>query len=154
MIFKHQKLLYALILVGGALLVYFLWLLLRPVEIVAVHEEGNHSSVLVKNFPLTDNAKINWWLKNKDTLKLKYDTPKPDADGSYTVVFWLFGEGYKVEGKYDRRCFNDIQTRTNCIDKDSVMMIKKSKNSGLYFIVDDGIYRINNDGKIIKSRSQ
>ncbi|WON78997.1 DUF943 family protein [Serratia sp. UGAL515B_01] len=39
-----------------------LWLLNRPIEIVAVHQDENFSSVLVKNFPITDQGKINWWL--------------------------------------------------------------------------------------------
>lgn len=42
------------------LLAYILWLSLRPVEIVAVHENGNHSYVLVDNFPSTDRGRINW----------------------------------------------------------------------------------------------
>ncbi|WP_317693596.1 DUF943 family protein [Serratia sp. UGAL515B_01] len=45
-----------------AILSYMLWLLNRPIEIVAVHQDENFSSVLVKNFPITDQGKINWWL--------------------------------------------------------------------------------------------
>ncbi|ADP11142.1 conserved uncharacterized protein [Erwinia sp. Ejp617] len=135
------------------LLAYVIWVSLRPVEIVAVHKDGNHSSVLVKTFPFTDSGKIEWWLKNRDMLKEKYDTPEPELDGSFTVVFWLLGEGYKEEGKYDRRCFEDMRTQKNCIDKNSLILVKNSKNSGMYYILDSGTYRINDTGEIIKNKS-
>ncbi|WP_337587795.1 DUF943 family protein, partial [Yersinia wautersii] len=47
---------------GSALLGYVFWLLLHPVEIVSVHQRNDYSDVLVRNFPLTDKSKINWWL--------------------------------------------------------------------------------------------
>ena len=66
---KNKKILILVFLTGCVLLGYWLWLSLRPVAIVAVHEDGSHASVLVKTFPFTDRGKINWWLKNKDMLK-------------------------------------------------------------------------------------
>ncbi len=91
MTIKNKKIISLGLLVIIVLLSYWLWLSLCPVEIVAVHREGSHSSVLVKTFPLTDKGKINWWLKNKEMLKSKYNIPEPDVDGSFTVVFWYFG---------------------------------------------------------------
>ncbi|MBN9931475.1 DUF943 family protein, partial [Pantoea agglomerans] len=29
-------------------------------EVIAVHEDGNYSFVLVKKFPITDKGKIDW----------------------------------------------------------------------------------------------
>ena len=60
-----------LLLAGCTGMGYWYWLCLRPVEIVAVHKEDHHASVLVKTFPLTDKGKISWWLKNKNILKEK-----------------------------------------------------------------------------------
>lgn len=40
----------------------------------------------------------------------KYHITTPEKDGSFYLTFWLFGEGYKEEGKYDRLCFDDMQT--------------------------------------------
>ncbi|MTD39314.1 DUF943 family protein, partial [Erwinia sp. CPCC 100877] len=82
---KNKKKITILLLAGLALLICWIWLCLRPVEIVAVHDNGNHSYVLVRNFPLTNKGKINWWLKNKDMLKEKYNIPKPASYGSWTV---------------------------------------------------------------------
>ncbi|UWS29612.1 DUF943 family protein [Erwinia pyrifoliae] len=105
-----------------------------------------------KKNPFTDSGKIEWWLKNRDMLKEKYDTPEPESDGSFTVVFWLFGEGYKEEGKSDRQCFEDRKTQKKCIDKNSLILVKNSKKSGMYFILDSGTYRINDAGEIRKNK--
>lgn len=146
---KSTKIVVALLLLGCALVGYFVWLSQRPVEIIAVHEDGNHSYVLVKNFPFTDKGKISWWLENKDRLKDKYAIPKPASYGAFTVVFWLFGDGYKEEGKYDRLCFGDMKTAVNCIEKEAVFSVSNSKNRGTRFTVHDGIYRITEKGEII-----
>lgn len=113
---------------------YIAWLLLRPVEIVAIHENRHFSSVLVNNFPFTTRGKIEWWLQNKDMLKERYGIPKPASYGNFSITFWLFGDGYKEEGKYDRRCFNDMKTKVNCIEKDIVLNVRNSKNMGVVFL--------------------
>jgi hypothetical protein len=138
------------VLAGCALLVYFLWLSLRPVEIIAVHQRNNYSDVLVKNFPFTDRGKINWWLKNKDFLKEKYAIPKPASYGNFTITFWLFGDGYKEEGKYDRLCFHDMKTKENCIEKDAVFSVDKSENLGIAFTVYDGTYILKGNGNVVE----
>ena len=129
---------------------YWLWLSLRPVEIIAVHDNGSHSYILVKNFPFTDKGKINWWLKNKDRLKNEYDIPKPSTSGNFTVIFWLFGDGYKETDGYDRLCFEDLLSPLNCIDKDAVFSVSNSINLGTVFTVYDGKYQFNKNGEIAK----
>ncbi|AVJ19855.1 hypothetical protein CLM71_23260 [Serratia sp. MYb239] len=151
---KNKKTIAFLTLAVSVLLGYWLWLSLRPVEVVAVHDNGNHSYVLVRSFPLTDKGKINWWLKNKDMLKAKYDIPKPSSSGYFTIIFWDFGDGYKEEGKYDRLCFDDMKTKVNCIEKDAVFSIDKSRNFGVTFTVYDGDnYRLGQNSDIIKVES-
>ncbi|NIG78265.1 DUF943 family protein [Klebsiella sp. Ap-873] len=142
---KNKKSLSLLCISVSVLASYLFWQSTRPVEIVAVHKDGNHASVLVKSFPFTELGKINWWLKNKKMLKYKYDIPNPGPNGSFTVVFWDFGEGYKEEGKYDRRCFKDKRTKKNCVDKNSLMFVKDSNNTGVSFWLESGIYSIKND---------
>ncbi len=88
---NNKKTMALLFLAGCVVLGYWFWLCLRPVEIVAVHEDDNHASVLVKTFPFTDKGKISWWLKNKNMLKEKYNIPKPSPSGNFTVIFWDFG---------------------------------------------------------------
>ncbi|MDN4629474.1 DUF943 family protein [Erwinia sp. DT-104] len=150
---KIKKAFCASLLISCTLLVYLLLLSLRPVKIIAVHQRHNYSDVLVKNFPLTEQGKINWWLKNKEILKNRYNIPRPARDGFFTVIFWDFGDGYKETDGYDRLCFNDMKPPVNCIDKDSLIMVNNSRNTGLYFIVDSGTYRINDSGKMVKNKS-
>lgn len=153
---KNIKAIVPLFLAACVLLVYWLWLSLRPVEIVDIHHRSNgFSDVLVTNFPPTDKGKINWWLKNKDVLKDKYSIPKPDSSGYFYVTFWLFGEGYKKEGKHDRLCFDDMKTKVNCIEKHAVFSVDKSRNIGEMFTVYDGDnYRLDPGGDIIKLSSK
>ncbi|WP_434747211.1 DUF943 family protein [Pantoea sp. Lu_F5_004] len=155
MIVKYKKTIISLFLAGCVLLSYWLWVFLRPVEIIDVHHRcSGFSDVLVASFPPTDKGKINWWLKNKDMLKDKYGIPNPDSEGYFYVTFWLFGEGYKEEGKYDRLCFDDMKTKVNCIEKDAVFSVDKSRNMGVIFTVYDGDdYRLDHNGYIIKVAS-
>lgn len=149
-----KKTLLILIVAGGVLMDYFLWLTSRPIEIIAVHQEDNFSDVLVNHFPPTIRGKIDWWLKNKETLKQRYDIPKPAPYGNYTVSFWLFGDGYKEEGKYDRLCFKNMQPPINCIEKERVFWVSYSKNRGIIYTIDDGEYRTGKDGEIIKLKDE
>lgn len=138
-------------MVGVFLSTYFIWLSFRPVGIVAIHHRSSgFSDVLVKNFPFTDKGKIHWWLKNKAMLKEKHNVPNPDKEGSFYLTFWLFGDGYKEEGKYDRLCFKDMKTKVNCINKDAVFSVDNSINMGMVFRTYDGTYRLQKNGEIVK----
>ncbi|CAI1751781.1 Enterobacterial putative membrane protein (DUF943) [Serratia quinivorans] len=149
---KIKKPFCILTLVVCVALCYILWLSLRPVEIIAVHQRNNYSDVLVKNFPFTEKERINWWMENKSLLKDKYNIPKPAKDGFFSVIFWDFGDGYKQEGKHDRLCFYDMKTEINCIDKNALIMVRYSKNTELSFRLDSGIYRLQENGKIVKNK--
>lgn len=119
-------------------------------EIIAVHDNGSHSYILVKNFPFSDKGKINWWLKNKDKLKNEHDIPKLSNAGNFTVIFWLFRDGYKETDGYDRLCFEDLLPPLNCIDKDAVFSVSNSINLGTVFTVYDGKYQLKKNGDIAK----
>lgn len=151
---KSKKKLYTLLLVGGGIISYCLWLSLRPVEIIAIHRDGNFSDVLVRNFPFTDKGKMSWWLKNKSILEEKYNIPQPKKNGNFTVIFWLFGEGYKETDGYDRLCFDDTPPPLNCIDKHRAFSASHSRNMGLSFNTPGGIYRMKENGKIVKDKAE
>jgi len=140
-----------LLILLGLILVVFLYITyrdLQPVEIVGVHHRNNYSSVLVRDFPVTNHGKIDWWFKNKDMLKEKYDIPKSAGYGNFTVIVWDFAKGYLEEGKYDRLCFDEIKTTANCIEKSSLARISYSEREGLSFVVDDnGEYKKDKNGR-------
>lgn len=148
---KNNLTIYILLIISCTLLSYLSWLSMRPVVIIAIHDRGNnYISVLVRNFPLTDSGKINWWLKNKKILKDKYNLPNSEKDESFSITFWLFGDGYKEEGKYDRLCFHDMKTDVNCIEKNAVFSVDNSKNMGTMFRTYDGTYRLQQNGEIVQ----
>lgn len=120
---------------------------LQPVKIVAVHPDGPYTDILVKNFPLTDKGRINWWLKNKDILKAKYKLPAPTKDdGFYFIKIWDFGRGYVEDDGYDRLCFDDIKEKNHCIDKAPYLTIRKGKETGLTFFTDQKRYQVDSNG--------
>ncbi len=147
---KNKKIIVLLSLAGCMLLSYWFWLSLRPVKIVAVHQEDNFSEVLVKNFPITDQGKLNWWVDNQKMLKTKYNIPKASSYGNFYINFWDFGDGYKEQGKYDRRCFLDMKAAKNCIDKKAVFSVENDRRGGVLLTVYDGVYRMQENGGIIK----
>lgn len=130
-----------------------LWLWCRTMKIVAVHQMKYYSIVLVEDYPFTDKGKIEWWLKNKSMMKTKYATHQPEADGSYNVILWDFDEGYKEDDGYDSLCFDDMKPPLNCVDKNALMTISRDKYSVTDFTVDDGVYVLQDNGLIIKRKT-
>lgn len=149
---KNSLHLIVLAVVFTSVLLCFTYFLMRPVEIVAVHQDAQFSDVLVKHFPLTERGKIDWWLANKDTLKKRYNFPKPDRNGNFSIVFWDFGDGYMEEGKYDRRCFLDMKPPINCIEKNKEFTVETGRGSDMLFGVYDGIYRLKANGEMTKEK--
>ncbi|PIJ43728.1 DUF943 family protein [Tatumella sp. OPLPL6] len=127
----------------SVLLIFTLWISLRKVEVVAVYKEGDFISILVNNFPLTDSGKISWWLKNRNTLQEKYNLPQPYQKTFSSIVFWDFAEGYKEQGKYDRRCFDGREPPLNCIEKNIILTIWNSPKGVQIISVDNGQYTLN-----------
>ena len=147
---KENKIKY-LLLAGLVLLVSFLWLSLRPVKIVAVHQRNNYSDVLVKNFPFTDSGKINWWLKNKAMLKSRYNIPKPASYGNFTIIFWSFGNGYMEREYEDRLCFEDMKIEKNCIEKNMLFSVNNDIRGKTHLrALNSGDYLLKEDGKVVK----
>lgn len=151
---KNKKVIFYLLLFFCIALSYILWLTLRPVRIVEVHKDGNYSSVLVKNFPITDKGKIEWWFKNKDMIKKKYGIPTPDNDGFFEVIFWYFGDGYKETDGYDYLCFGDMKPPINCIEKDKAFTVWNDRSKHILFGVNDGFYRTKENGEMVKIKDK
>ena len=117
----------------------------RPVHIVDIHQDSHFSHILVTHLPLTDRGKIAWWLRNRQAIQQKYHIPIPDHDGSYSIMIWIFGEGYKQEDDQDRFCFEDMKTSFRCIEKNGPIYINNSRNRGLIIETDGRDYRIEAD---------
>ncbi|WP_456309549.1 DUF943 family protein [Serratia proteamaculans] len=149
MMLKRTKKIILLMVISGCLL----WLGFRPMKIISVHQMKYYSIVLVEDYPFTDKGKINWWQKNKSMLKTKYDIPQPEADGSYNVILWDFDEGYKEDDGYDRLCFDDMKPPKNCVDKNALMTVSRDKYNVTDFTLDDGVYVLQDNGLIVKRKT-
>lgn len=117
---------------------YMLWQYLTPVEIVAVHD-GN--TVLVKHFPYLKSRQIAWWEASQDMIKAKYGMPHTMySDGGYSVLIADFGDGYRTEPNESLLfstdevfCFDDIQVDARCVDRNPLLSVSLSRNTGLRF---------------------
>ena len=152
---RNKKFFWVISIIIIITLFYCVFITLRPVKIIAVHNRSSgFSDVLVDHFPVTTKGKIAWWLKNQDMLKNHYDIPGPEFSDDFIITFWYFGEGYMKQEKYDRLCFPDMQTKRNCIEKEKAFTVSDGGNSGLYFTVSDGFYYLKENGKIIKRTTE
>ncbi|ELW9442022.1 DUF943 family protein [Pluralibacter gergoviae] len=130
---------------------FIVFKLLTPVKVIAVYLDGSYADVLVKNFPLTDRAKIKWWQENDSMLKEHYNVPAPSKDGVFHISFWAFDNNYKPEGKEDLLCFNQIKSEARCIEKNKLMEVKKNKNGEVSILTDDA-YILSEDNMFTKKR--
>ncbi|KOC88046.1 DUF943 family protein [Winslowiella iniecta] len=141
-------------------LIYFIWLLAQPVQIIAVHTNSHWTEVLVKNFPLTSRGKVDWWESNKTRLKEKYGMPETDNDGRYSITFWDFGNGYEIE-QPDKStffpskdtdhlfCFEDMKVKARCIRKENILMnINTTSENLIRFDANGDVYYQDKNGKI------
>lgn len=128
-----------------------LWKFTQPVEIIYVHyEEGHYDDIIVKNFPTTKRGKIAWWKKNRAMLKEKYGIPHPDENGMISVAIWDFAKGYKempqtISSRNTKAtnlvCFNQMQTRASCIEKNWLMDYINSSSGNYYLYVQGGVWQ-------------
>ncbi|MDN0122325.1 DUF943 family protein [Yersinia aleksiciae] len=143
--------------------------IVRPIflstKIAGVHQDQYWTHIIVKNFPITDKGRIEWWENNATNLKLKYKIPviNPE-DGGFNIIIWNIGEGYKQElPKQDWMapsvdtsyliCFDDMEDNNNCIEKDSLLSISRHRDSRHQdkmvtdFSIDNNTYRRYDENK-------
>ncbi|MFE8103909.1 DUF943 family protein [Brenneria goodwinii] len=127
-----MRLLVALIFVALSGVACYLFLNNRAVNVIAVHYDGNTAQVLVDRLPFTDSARINWWQHSQGQIRKKYNIPNGE-EGPFFITIYDFGDGYKEEGKEDRRCFSDVKPPRNCIDKNILMMIRRTRDGNIQY---------------------
>ena len=127
---------------------FYLWRDNVSVNIMAIHQNKYAAEILVDRLPLTEKSRIKWWMGKRKEIEDKYDiTPYGNGGPDYITIF-KFGDGYKKAGKEDRLCFDDMDTETNCIDKDILMTISRTREGLERFTFSDSSYVISKDGVI------
>ncbi|MCX8956765.1 DUF943 family protein [Erwinia psidii] len=104
----------------------------RTVKVIDAHYDGSTAQVIVDRLPFTESDKINWWQSNQGEIRKKYHIPT-GGSGPFLIFIYGFGKGYQEEGKKDRACFEDIPSPKNCIDKDILMTIWRTRDGGVKY---------------------
>ncbi|QGY27481.1 DUF943 family protein [Pantoea cypripedii] len=122
----------------------------REVKVIDVHHGKYAADILVNHLPLSQSSRINWWLKNEAVIFSNYNISPGNEDGPQLITIFAFGDGYKELGKEDRLCFDDITPPNNCIDKDILMLVDRTRSGDLEFSFASSVYVRTNDGRITK----
>ncbi|XES84015.1 DUF943 family protein [Franconibacter pulveris] len=148
-----KKLLLILGIVAIMLGCYF-YLNNRKVTVIDAHHGHYAAQVLVNHLPLSNSARIQWWITNQPEIFSKYKIAHHDAGGPSLITIFAFGKGYQEENNEDRLCFDDMDTPKNCIDKDSIMTVFYSRNGDIEFRFDNVVYIRNKEGRIYQSEEE
>ncbi|MGB8668062.1 MAG: DUF943 family protein [Serratia inhibens] len=136
-----------------SILVCFLWMKVRPVDIILTY--GNRD-IIIKNPPITDKGKIIWWQKNEHAIQMKYGIPKPERNGSYSVSIWDFGDGYEIYREdslfasrlEDLYCFDE--DKKICLEKkNEVITIYKTSVGVVKYVTNNTAYYQKEDRNIV-----
>jgi len=126
-----RKLIILLLAIFSCILLY-LFSAEKNVSVIGAHYDGSTAQIIVDKLPLTDSEKISWWKKNQSEIMNKYNIPSGDRT-PFLMVVYAFGDGYQMEGDEDRLCFSDMKPPKNCIDKNILMMIWRTRNGGVKY---------------------
>ncbi|MEJ5064526.1 DUF943 family protein [Erwinia sp. MYb375] len=136
-----KTILFVLIFFG---FIYFLYISLVPVKIISFVREGSRIYLFVENFPITDKARIAWWLDNKALLKEKYNLPFIGSKYPWTVLVSEVGDGFQFlqhrASDNDLRCFDSLKPGANCVEKKWLLWISHFNQVDTRYTTDDGEY--------------
>lgn len=102
------------------------------ISVIDVYYDGSTAQVIVDKLPLTHAEKISWWVKNKNKILSRYNIPT-GGKIPFLIIIYAFGRGYQVEGNEDRLCFSNVKPPKNCIDKNILMMIWRTRDGGVKY---------------------
>ncbi|WP_210453577.1 DUF943 family protein [Pantoea ananatis] len=131
------------------IIAYCIWIAIRPAKIVRV----DNGAVFVEHLPMTTEGKLNWWLKNKDSLQNKYHIINtPD---NFTVIIMNFGGYEKLptgtrDGSIDDyTCFDDTNGEHKKCVYNSIALVVRGSAGGKEFInIGDKTYIQTSDGRV------
>lgn len=129
----------------------YLYLNFRDVKVIDAHHDQYTAQILVDHLPLSTSASIDWWVKNQAEILSRYKILPKESGGPAFLSVFSFGKGYQDDGykdREDRLCFADMKPPKNCIDKDIIMLIYRTRNGDTQFRRHENTYLMTQDGKI------
>lgn len=124
----------------------------KDVKVIDAHHNGWTASIMVDRLPNFQRESIEWWLNQKSAISAKYHFKADNPKGYLDYYIYAFGEGYQEEGKEDRLCFDEMNPPKNCIDKNLLMVVLKTREGNTQFRFDHGVYIQTSNGKIIRTK--
>ena len=119
-----------------ALIACAVWLL-QPVKVMAVHKEEGIATVLVENFPRWQWWQKAWFKSHQRELQERYGIPVVNKDGSWSIFFMGWQDGYRKDSLYDQNsdllCFDDMNTDINCIRKVPLLWVSKNAHGVVHY---------------------
>ncbi|MCP1438617.1 hypothetical protein J3D56_002053 [Erwinia persicina] len=140
---------------------YVIVMMLRPVEVIAVHQNHSVTDILVKNFPLTNKGKIEWWKENARKLDKQHPFLLNRKGETFWVTIWDFKDGYQQEKPDDTTffpshstdhllCFENIKAEERCIKKENwLMQVTRATTGTMSYTMEDASYYQKPGGPLI-----
>ncbi|ORM69181.1 hypothetical protein HA48_19550 [Pantoea wallisii] len=133
----------------------YVWLNHRDVRIINAVRDSSVAVIVVENFPISDSARIKWWLTNKALLSDKFNIPAEEKGGPDHFVIYDFGDGYREEGSRDRYCLSNVPSPVNCVDKNTLMVVDRNRKGERSFLIGNTVYLQNNkDKSVVRSKGE
>ncbi|EXU75345.1 DUF943 family protein [Erwinia mallotivora] len=118
------------LLIAGVL--FFFYTNRQSVKVIDAHYDGSTAQVIVDRLPFSEENKIKWWISNQDGIRQQYHIPS-GSSGPFLIFIYEFGKGYQEEGKEERACFKDIPSPKNCLDKNILMTIWRTRDGSVKY---------------------
>lgn len=125
----------------------------REFQVIDAHHGEYTAQILVNHLPLSTSESIDWWVNNQSAILTKYKIRPSNAGGPWYIKIFSFGDGYQESGREDRLCFEDVPPPKNCIDKDILMSIDRTRDGETKIRRRDAIYILTKEGGITKSKN-
>ena len=118
------------------------------VKVVTVHHDKYTAEILVDRLPASEKSRIKWWLHNKKIIMSHYGIRPFDSGGPDYITIYQFGRGYLPASKEDLLCFSDMRSEQNCIDKNILMTVSRTREGLERVSFKHAAYTVSRDGII------
>lgn len=153
-----------LLLIFLVAMIFMTWRITRPVQIVGVYRGNYASDIIIKNSPLTSRQFVNWWVNQQDFIFQTYG-PFENKYDLFKIAIWDIGAGFQkfddwrpgllFDFSSEQRCFEEIKSSKNCLDKNArIMDVFKNSDNVVVFYINRDTYYLFEDGEIIKKNEE
>lgn len=131
------------------IIVYCIWIVVRPTKIVKV----DNGVVFVEHLPMTTEGKLKWWMNNKKLLQQKYHVINKQYNFTVTIMnfngYEELPKGTRDGSIDDYTCFDDTDGKhEKCVYNNIAIIIRGNLNGKQFINIDDKTYIQTDDKKV------